>query len=98
MRLIMNEILIMNFGGVIVNQHYLHTLLHDVIESYYDPPKFIMSISFIMSLIITLIVFQCTTMWSVQSAPQVLSSAQRSVTGSVDQRQNALQTGSRDLL
>ena len=59
MRLIMNEILIMNLGGVIVNQHYLHTLLHNVIESYYDPPKFIMSISFITSLIITLIVFQC---------------------------------------
>ena len=59
MRLIMNEILMMNLGGVIVNQHYLHTLLHNVIESYYDPPKFIMSISFIMSLIITLIVFQC---------------------------------------
>ena len=36
-------------------------------------------------------------MWSVQSAPQVLSSSQRSVTGSVDQRQNALQAGSRDL-
>ena len=60
MRLIMNEVLIMNLGGVIVNQHYLHTLLHDVIESYYGPPKFIMSTSFIMSLIITLIVFQCT--------------------------------------
>ena len=59
MRLIMNEVLIMNLGGVIVNQHYLHTLLHNVIESYYDPPKFIMSTSFIMSLIITLIVFQC---------------------------------------
>ena len=52
MRLIMNEVLIMNLGGVIVNQHYLHTLLHDVIESYYDHPKFIMSTSFIMSLII----------------------------------------------
>ena len=35
-------------------------------------------------------------MW-VQSAPQVLSSSQRSVTGSVDQRKNALQAGSRDL-
>ena len=59
MRPIMIEVLIMNFGGVIVNQHYLHTLLHDVIESYYDPPKCIMSTSIIMSLIITLIVFQC---------------------------------------
>ena len=54
----MIEVLIMNFGGVIVNQHYLHTLLHDVIESYYDPPKCIMSTSIIMSLIMTLIVFQ----------------------------------------
>ena len=36
-------------------------------------------------------------MWSVQSAPQVLSSSQRSVTGSVDQRQNARHTGTRDL-
>ena len=32
----MIEVPIMHFGGVIVNQHYLHTLLHDVIESYYD--------------------------------------------------------------
>ena len=31
MRLIMKEVLIMNLGGFMVNPHYLHTLLHDVI-------------------------------------------------------------------
>ena len=59
MRLIMIEVLIMNFGGFLFNPHYLHTLLHDVIKSHYEPPKFIMSTSIIMSLIMTLLVFQC---------------------------------------
>ena len=67
MRLIRIEVPVMHFGGVIVNQHYLHTLLHDVIESYYDPPKCIMSTSIIMSLIITLIVFQCCCSFVVAS-------------------------------
>ena len=60
MRLIMIEILIMSFGGFLFNPHYLHTLMHDVIKTHYEPPKFIMSISIIMSLIIMLLVFQCT--------------------------------------
>ena len=59
MRLIMIEILIMSFGGFLFNPHYLHTLMHDVIKTHYEPPKFIMSISIIMSLIMTLLVFQC---------------------------------------
>ena len=59
MRLIMTEILIMSFGGFLFNPHYLHTLMHDVIKTHYEPPKFIMSISVIMSLIMTLLVFQC---------------------------------------
>ena len=59
MRLIMTEILIMSFGGFLFNPHYLHTLMHDVIKTHYEPPKFIMSISIIMSLIMTLLVFQC---------------------------------------
>ena len=59
MRLIMIEIFIMNFGGFLFNPHYLHTLMHDVIKTHYEPPKFIMSISIIMSLIMTLLVFQC---------------------------------------
>ena len=29
MRLIMIDVLIMNFGGFLFNPHYLHTLLHD---------------------------------------------------------------------
>ena len=60
MRLIMIEILIMSFGGFLFNPHYLHTLMHDVIKTHYEPPKCIMSISIIMSLIMTLLVFQCT--------------------------------------
>ena len=65
MRLIMKEVLIMILGGsyLVVNPHYLHTLLHDVIMMslalIMSPPKFIMSISVIMSLIMTLLVFQC---------------------------------------
>ena len=43
MRLIMIEVLIMNFGGFLFNPHYLHTLLHELIKSHYEPPKFIMS-------------------------------------------------------
>ena len=61
MRLIMIEIFIMNFGGFLFNPHYfMHTLMHDVIKTHYEPPKFIMSISIIMSLIMTLlhVVFQ----------------------------------------
>ena len=61
MRLIMIEILIMSFGGFLFNPHYLHTLMHDVIKTHYEPPKFIMSISIIASLIMTLLVFQCKT-------------------------------------
>ena len=59
MRLIMIEIFIMNFGGFLFNPHYLHTLMHDVIKTHHEPQKFIMSISIIMSLIMTLLVFQC---------------------------------------
>ena len=51
MRLIMIEVIIMNLGGVLFNPHYLHTPLHEVIKSHYEPPKFIMSTSIIMSLI-----------------------------------------------
>ena len=43
MRLIMIEILIMNFGGLLFNPHYLHTLLHDVIKknfSYFGSAAF----------------------------------------------------------
>ena len=51
MRLIMIEILIMSFGGFLFNPHYLHTLMHDVIKTHYEPPKFIICISVIMSLL-----------------------------------------------
>ena len=55
MRLIMIEILIMNsFRGFLFNPHYLHTLMHDVIKIHYEPPKFIISTSLIMRLIMTL--------------------------------------------
>ena len=47
MRLIMIEILV--FGGFLFNPHYLHTLMHDVIKIHYEPPKFIMSISYYLS-------------------------------------------------
>ena len=59
MTFIMKEVFIMNFGGFLFNPHYLHTLLHDVIKTHYEPPKIIMNISFIMKVIMTLIVFQC---------------------------------------
>ena len=60
MTFIMKEVFIMNFGGFLFNPHYLHTLLHDVIKTHYEPPKIIMNTSFIMKVIMTLIVFQCT--------------------------------------
>ena len=66
MRLIMIEIFIMNFGGFLFNPHYLHTLMHDVIKTHYEPPKFIMSISIIMSLIMTFLVFQ----WQCTPSPE----------------------------
>ena len=59
MTFIMKEVFIMNFGGFLFNPHYLHTLLHDVIKTHYEPPKIIMNTSFIMKVIMTLIVFQC---------------------------------------
>ena len=59
MTFIMKEIFIMIFGGFLFNPHYLHTLLHDVIKTHYEPPKIIMNLSFIMKVIMTLIVFQC---------------------------------------
>ena len=59
MTFIMKEIFIMIFGGFLFNPHYLHTLLHDVIKTHYEPPKIIMNTSFIMKVIMTLIVFQC---------------------------------------
>ena len=56
MRLIMIEVLIMNLGGFLFNPHDVHTRLHDVIKSHsgpeYGPPKFIMSTSIIMSLLV----------------------------------------------
>ena len=60
MSLIMREVLIMNFGGFLVNPHYLHTLLRDVIKIHYEPPKFIMSISYY--LLKNWILFLCTVL------------------------------------
>jgi hypothetical protein len=64
MTFIMKEVFIMNFGGFLFNPHYLHTLLHDVIKTHYEPPKIIMNTSFIMKVIMTLIVFQCAHVYA----------------------------------
>ena len=37
-RLSMIEVLIMNFGGFLFNPHYLHTLVHNVVEAHWEPP------------------------------------------------------------
>ena len=37
MTFIMKEVFMMNFGGFLFNPHYLHTLLHDAINSLRAP-------------------------------------------------------------